>query len=206
MQELELLLRGLIVGLIIAAPVGPVNVLCMHRTILGGWKSGVISGLGAASADGIYGAIAGFSISFIISFLERELFWIRFFGGILLAGIGIWYFFKDPGSFDASEEQSVVSNFRSTFLLTLTNPTTVLSFLAVLAALGMAQHRQWWLTAFLVAGIFCGSMLWWIVLSGIVNHFRDRVNQRGLRWMNRIAGIAIGGFGLASFLLRRSSV
>jgi threonine/homoserine/homoserine lactone efflux protein len=206
MHALELLIRGLLAGLIIAAPVGPVNVLCMHRTILKGWKSGVISGLGAASADGIYGAVAGFSISFIINFLERELFWIRLVGGILLVAIGIWYFFKNPGSFESGAEESATSNFRSTFLLTLTNPTTVLSFLAVLAALGMAQHRQWWLTGFLVAGIFCGSMLWWIVLAGIVNRFRGRVNDSGLRWMNRIAGLAIGAFGVASFLLRKRGV
>ena len=70
----------------------------------------------------------------------------------------------------------------------------------------MGQRRAWWLTVFLVAGIFCGSMLWWIILSSIVNRFRDRVNQRGLRWMNRIAGLAIGGFGIVSFLLRRSTV
>jgi threonine/homoserine/homoserine lactone efflux protein len=206
MHALELLIRGLLAGLIIAVPVGPVNVLCMHRTILKGWKSGVISGFGAASADVIYGAVAGFSISFIIDFLERELFWIRLVGGILLVAIGAVYFFKNPGSFESSAEESATSNFRSTFLLTLTNPTTVLSFLAVLAALGMAQHRQWWLTGFLVAGIFCGSMLWWIVLAGIVNRFRDRVNTRGLRWMNRIAGLAIGAFGVASFLLRKRGV
>ena len=204
MQELELLLRGLIAGLIIAAPVGPVNVLCMHRTILNGWKAGVVSGLGSACADGIYGAIAGFSISFVIGFLQRELFWIRLFGGILLMGIGVWYFFKDPGSFDSDDGSSAASDFRSTFLLTLTNPTTVLSFLAVLAALGMGRHRHWWLTVFLVAGIFLGSMLWWIVLSSIVNRLRGRVTAAGLRWMNRIAGLAIGAFGVASFLLRSS--
>lgn len=201
-----MLIRGLIAGLIIAAPVGPVNVLCMHRTILSGWRSGVISGIGAASADTLYGAVAGFSISFIIGFLERELFWIRFFGGILLVAIGAMYFFKNPGSFDTREEESAASDFRSTFLLTLTNPTTILSFLAVLGSLGMAHHRQVWLTVFLVAGIFCGSMLWWIILSSIVNRLRDRMNDRALRWMNRVAGLAIGGFGIASFLLSRGKI
>lgn len=205
MNELDLLIRGLLAGLIIAAPVGPVNVLCMRRTILNGWRAGVISGFGSASADVIYGAIAGFSITYIISFLERELFWVRFFGGILLVAIGVWYFFKDPGHLK-SEDQDPAADFRSTFLLTLTNPTTVLSFLAVLAALGMAQHRHWWLTIFLVGGIFCGSMLWWIILASIMSRFRDRFNDRGLLWMNRIAGIAIGVFGVISFLLRDRGV
>jgi threonine/homoserine/homoserine lactone efflux protein len=93
---------------------------------------------------------------------------------------------------------------RSTFLLTLTNPTTVLSFLALLAALGMGNQRQWWLTVFLVVGIFCGSMAWWIVLSSIVNHFRGRLNDRILLLMNRFAGLAIGGFGVAICVLSRA--
>jgi threonine/homoserine/homoserine lactone efflux protein len=207
MREIELLIGGIIVGLMIAMPVGPVNILCIHRTIEAGWKSGVISGLGAAAADMLYGGIAGFSITLVVQFLVREQFWIRFFGGILLVAIGIWYFFKRPAPFDAQmrDRGSAYSDMRSTFLLTLTNPTTVLSFLALLAALGMGAHRQWWLTVFLVAGIFCGSMVWWIVLSSIVNLFRDRFNDRILLWMNRFAGLAIAGFGVAAFVFRRGA-
>jgi threonine/homoserine/homoserine lactone efflux protein len=205
MSELELLIRGVIAGLIIAAPVGPVNILCMQRTIFKGWRAGVIAGLGSASADVIYGAIAGFSIAFIINFLEKELFWIRLFGGLLLMAIGAVYFFKNPGSYE-TEGETAVSDFRSTFLLTLTNPTTVLSFLAVLAALGMAAHRQWWRTLFLVAGIFSGSMLWWIVIASVMSRLRDRFNDRSLVWMNRVAGLAIGAFGVVSFLLRNRGV
>jgi threonine/homoserine/homoserine lactone efflux protein len=206
MREIELLIGGIIVGLMIAMPVGPVNVLCIHRTIEAGWKSGVISGLGAAAADMLYGGIAGFSITLVIQFLVREQFWIRFFGGILLVGIGIWYFFKKPVPLDAEvhDRGSAYADMRSTFLLTLTNPTTVLSFLALLAALGMGAQRLWWLTVFLVGGIFCGSMAWWIVLSIIVNHFRDRFNDRLLLLMNRLAGVAIGAFGVAAFVFRRS--
>ncbi len=181
MQELELLIRGLIAGLIIAVPVGPVNVFCMHRTITGGWRSGVISGFGAAAADTMYGAVAGFPASgYIINLLIEELFWIRLFGGILLVGIGAMYFFKDPGAFESNEDESAAADFRSTFLLTLTNPTTILSFLAVLGSLGMGQHRAVWLTSFLVAGIFCGSMLWWIILSSIVSRLRDLGQRQSL--------------------------
>ena len=81
------------------------------------------------------------------------------------------------------------------------NPTTVLSFLAVLASLGLGREAAKWLTLLLVLGIFCGSMLWWIVLTAIVNRFRDRFNDRSMLWMNRIAGVAIGGFGVLAFLL-----
>jgi threonine/homoserine/homoserine lactone efflux protein len=206
MPELELLLRGLIAGFVIAAPVGPVNVVCMHRALLSGWRAGVVSGLGAAAADTCYGAVAGFSISFVIGFLLRELFWIRLYGGILLVIIGALYFFKQTAAAGALESPSAAVHFRDTFLLTLTNPTTVLSFIAVLAALGMGQHRQWWLTVFLVAGIFCGSMLWWIVLSSVFSRLRGHASNRLLRWMNRIGGLAIGGFGIASILLRRSGI
>ena len=208
MRELDLLIRGILTGLIIAAPVGPVNVLCMQRTVLKGWRAGIVSGLGAATADTLYGAIAGFSITFIIGFLERELAWIRLFGGILLVAIGAVYFFKPPASLaDKKEgESSEPADFHSTLLLTFTNPTTVLSFLAVLAALGLGERRPWWMTVFLVAGIFCGSMLWWVILSSIVNRLRDRMTDKTLRWMNRIAGMAIGAFGVISFVLGRKQV
>ena len=206
MREVELLIGGIIVGLMIAMPVGPVNILCIHRTLEAGWRSGVISGLGAAVADMLYGGVAGFSITLVVQFLVREQFWIRLFGGILLVVIGISYFFKRPEPLNAQKQGrgSAYSDLRSTFLLTLTNPTTVLSFLALLAALGMGDPRQWWLTVFLVGGIFCGSMVWWIVLSSIVNRFRDRFNDRTLLLMNRVAGLAIGGFGVAAFVLRRT--
>jgi|ERR1035438_1297498 threonine/homoserine/homoserine lactone efflux protein len=206
MREVDLLIRGIIVGLMIAMPVGPVNILCIHRTIEGGWKSGVLSGLGAAVADMFYGAVAGFSITLVVQFLVREQFWIRFFGGILLVIVGIWYFFKRPEPLDTQTQDraSAYSDLRSTFLLTLTNPTTVLSFLAILAALGIGHQRQWWLTVFLVGGIFCGSMLWWIVLGSIVNLFRDRFNERILLLMNRLAGLLIVGFGIAAIVLSRT--
>src|ERR1035441_5564396 len=148
MREVELLIGGIIVGLMIAMPVGPVNILCIHRTIEAGWRAGVISGLGAAPADMLYGGVAGFSITLVVQFLVREQFWLRLFGGILLVVIGISYFFKRPQSLNGKKQGrgSAYSDLRSTFLLTLTNPTTVLSFLALLAALGMGDPRQWWLT------------------------------------------------------------
>jgi len=205
MSEIALLLRGLIAGLAIAAPVGPVNVLCASRTIAKGWRSGLVSGLGAAIADFLYGSVAGFSIGFIIRFLIREEYWIRLVGGILLVVIGALYYFKRPRSLQPEMGESGRSDFASAFLLNLTNPTTVLSFLAVLAALGFRQHKAWWLTLFLVAGIFCGSMLWWIVLVGLVNRFRNRFDDRSVLWMNRVAGLAIGGFGVFTFALARSA-
>lgn len=202
MTEFELLIRGLLAGLAIAVPVGPVNVLCISRTLSKGWRSGLASGLGAATADTLYGSIAGFSITFIIRFLVREEFWIRLFGGILLILIGVVYYFKRPQALKGEKRgETKQTDYTSALFLTLTNPTTVLSFLAVLAAIGMSQHKTWWLTLFLVLGIFLGSMLWWMVLIGIVNRFRDRFNDGTMLWMNRIAGLAIGGFGAVTLML-----
>lgn len=202
MNALELLLKGVVAGFAIAAPVGPVNVLCFSRTISKGRMAGLISGLGAATADTIYGGIAGFSISFIIVFLLHEEFWIRLFGGMLLVAIGIRYYFKKTQSLEKLEqEEPTHSDFVSALLLNLTNPTTVLSFLAVLAALGMGQHRSWWLKLMLVVGIFCGAMVWWVTVVLAGGHFRDRFNDRAMMWMNRIAGLAIGGFGLVTMAM-----
>jgi threonine/homoserine/homoserine lactone efflux protein len=202
-MDLELPLRGVAAGLIIAAPVGPVNVLCIRRTLEKGWKSGIVSGFGAAFADTLYGAVAGFSISLVIQFLLREEFWIRLIGGILLMGIGVVYYFKAPGSLKGGKDSSAHSDFVSALLLTATNPTTVLSFLAVLATLGLGRHRPLWQTSFLVAGIFCGSMAWWVILASGVNLLRGKVTDRTMGWMNRVAGIAIAGFGLVNVLLSR---
>ena len=140
MTVFGLLVKGLLAGLAIAAPVGPVNVLCVSRTLSKGWRAALVSGLGAATADAFYGAIAGFSITFIIQLLIREEFWIRSIGGILLILVGVSYYFKPPGSLDTGETGATQrSDFASALLLTLTNPSTVLSFLAVLPALQVGR-------------------------------------------------------------------
>jgi threonine/homoserine/homoserine lactone efflux protein len=200
MIELELILRGMAAGFAIAAPVGPVNILCISRTLSKGRLAGLLTGLGAATADTVYGGIAGFSINIVIGWLLREEFWLRLVGGMLLIGIGVVYYFKRPKSLENGNE-SVHSAYVSALVLTLTNPTTVLSFLAVLAALRLSGHRPPLMTLFLVAGIFAGSMLWWLILVTGSNHFRDKVNDRVTLWMNRIAGLAIGGFGVLMMVL-----
>ncbi len=204
MNLLELLIRGVIVGLIIAAPVGPVNVLCVQRTIAKGWRSGLMSGFGSALADTIYGGIAGFSISFVIEFLIRKEFWFRLFGGIALIILGVWYVRRQPESLDKQREETDASDMATTFLLTLTNPTTVLSFLAVLAVLRLGSGRPWYLTMVVVGGIFTGSMLWWFILTGFVYRLRNRFSNRTMVWMNRIGGAAISIFGLITLLLSKA--
>lgn len=202
MIAVELLWKGLAAGVAIAAPVGPVNVLVISRTIEKGWKSGLVSGIGAAVADTFYGSIAGFSITFVISFLIREQRPIKIVGGLLLMSIAVVYSFKKPKSLrEPARGGNAHSDLVSTLLLNLTNPTTVLSFLVVLGALGMGGKRPWWLTSVLVGGIFAGSMAWWIVLIVTGNRLRDRFTDRTMLMMNRVAAIAIGGFGIFTLIL-----
>lgn len=205
MNDLEIVLRGVAAGLIISAPVGPVNVLCISRAVTKGRRAGIVSGLGAAAADTIYGAIAGFSVQFVIGFLLREEFWLRLFGGGLLIAIGAHYYFRNPRRLkEIADEKSPRSDSLTAFLLNLTNPTTVLSFLAVLAALGLHHHKAQWQGFLLVAAIFAGAMAWWLLLATISSHFRNRFTDRAAVWLNRVAGVAIGAFGLATMLLNHA--
>jgi len=195
------LAKGVLAGVAISAPVGPVTMLCVARTIANGRAGGIISGLGAGTVDTIYGAIAGFSVSFIIGFLVREETWIRLGGGALLAALGVRYYFLKPGTPQKEASGPSRSAYVSAFLLNLANPTVVLSFLAVLTALGLGRHKSWGQDLALVAGIFVGAMLWWILLAAITAHFRDRFNHRIMLWMNRLSGLAMGGFGVATLIL-----
>jgi threonine/homoserine/homoserine lactone efflux protein len=209
-MDLDLPLRGLAAGFIIAAPVGPVNVLCIQRTLEKGWKPGMVAGTGAAVGDSLYGGIAGFSISIINQFLIQEEFWFRLLGGLLLMVIGVVYYFRQPPTIAAGttgdtgkNANSAHSDFAAAFLLTVANPTTVLSFLTVLATLGLGRHRSAWETSLLITGIFCGSMTWWLILASGASLLRGRITDYTMGWMNRVAGIAIGGFGLVNVVLSR---
>jgi threonine/homoserine/homoserine lactone efflux protein len=202
MDEIDVLLKGALAGLIISAPVGPVNVLCTSRALIKGRKAGIVSGIGAATADTIYGAVAGFSIQFVIGLLTREEFWIRLFGGVLLIAIGLRYYLRNPRQLkEVEKEESTHSDYVTAFLLNLANPTTVLSFLIVLTALGLHRQRSFGLSLTLVAGVFIGAMLWWICLAVIASRFQDRLNDHTLMLMNKVAGVAIGGFGLVTAAL-----
>jgi threonine/homoserine/homoserine lactone efflux protein len=202
MNTLDLVWRGLITGLIIAAPVGPVNVFCVRQTLTKGWRSGLLSGLGAAAVDTLYGTVAAFSITVIIRILVYQQFRIRLFGGMLLLIIGIAYLFKRPMLNDApGYSADVHSGFVPAFLLNLMNPTAVLSFLAVLAALGLGSPMRGWSTLLVICGIFCGSMGWWIVLIAVVNRLRSRFTLQLAIYMNRVAGLAIGSFGVTLIVI-----
>ena len=199
MTEFDVLGKGILAGFAISAPVGPVNVFCISRALEKGPGAGFRAGLGAALADTIYGAIAGFSVPFVIGFLFREELWIRLAGGFLLIAIGVRYYFRPPrNKRRPGGDDSAHSDSAGAFLLNLTNPTTVLSFLAVLSLLGLPQHGSPADGAIVVAGIFAGAMMWWISVTAVAGRLRTRLTERAIVWMNRVAGIAIGAFGLVT--------
>jgi threonine/homoserine/homoserine lactone efflux protein len=198
----DFFLRGLIIGFSIAAPVGPIGVLCIRRTLAEGRASGFFSGLGAATADALYGFVAGFGLTFISGVLIRQQGGFRLVGGVFLCYLGLKTFLAKPAGQSASASGTgLLGAYVSTFFLTLTNPITILAFAAIFAGLGIARQGENYVSAgILVLGVFLGSALWWLILSNGVGLFRKRFDLQALRWVNRASGIIILGFGLISLI------
>jgi len=198
-MDLNFLLRGLAIGFSIATPVGPVGVLCILRTLAEGRVSGLFSGLGAATADAIYGCVAGFGVTFISSILINQQILFRLTGGLFLCYLGVKTFLARPSEQSASTTRhfGLAGAYASTFFLTLTNPMTILSFAAIFAVLGLVSTGGNFVSAaLLVLGIFFGSASWWFLLSGGISLFRSRFSLNWLHWVSRVSGIIILGFGL----------
>ena len=201
-MELTTFLRGMMIGISIAAPVGPIGVLCIRRTLAEGRQAGFVSGLGAASADAIYGSIAAFGLTSISMLLVDQQDWLRLIGGGFLVYLGArTYFSRSAGELAAgsNDKKGLAGFFASTFLLTLTNPMTILSFAAIFAGLGLGiTDGDLADSMAIVGGVFCGSALWWLMLSSGTGLFRRFLNGSGRVWINRISGVIILTFGLAA--------
>ncbi len=195
-------LRGLIVGFSIAAPVGPIGVLCIRRTLAEGRAVGFVSGLGAATADGAYGLIAALGVTSVATFLVGHQLWFRLVGGAFLCLLGARTFAAQPaGRAPDAPNTRFLGAYTSTLVLTLTNPLTILSFAAVFAGLGLGTAAgDYGTAALLVLGVFLGSTLWWAVLSGLTSRLGATLEHAGLRWVNRISGAIITAFGVAAIL------
>ncbi len=204
-MDISFFLRGLIVGFSTAAPVGPIGILCIRRTLAEGRVSGLVSGLGAATADAIYGCVAGFGLAIISDFLISQWIWFRIIGGGFLCFLGVRTFLSKPAENVAPVKgNGLVGSYVSAFFLTITNPMTIISFAAIFAGLGIGGAGGSYVSAgVLVLGVFIGSALWWLILSGGVSIFRARFNSHRMLWVNRISGIMIAGFGLIALLSLR---
>ncbi|MGF1481088.1 MAG: LysE family translocator [Cyanophyceae cyanobacterium] len=196
-----ILLTGLMIGFSIAAPVGAIGILCINRTLVQGRLAGLISGLGAATADGVYGCIAGLGLTFISRLLIEQQFWLRLVGGIFLCYLGIKTFIDKPAQQKiAKESSSLIHAYVSTFFLTITNPLTILAFVAIFAGAGLTDSPSYRAASLLVLGVFSGSACWWLLLCSGVSLLRKHFTPQKLQYLNRISGTVLTGFGLIALV------
>lgn len=201
MSHTPLFVRGILIGLTIAAPVGPIGVLCIRRTLAEGRIAGLASGLGAATADAAYGVISALGLTLIADFLTAQQSWLRLVGGLFLFCLGVRAILSRPAVLETAPlgKKGLLSAYVTTFILTVTNPMTIFAFAAIYAGILSAGQR----TAnalMLVLGVFSGSALWWTALSGGVSLFRCWITPSALLWVNRISGFIVVGFGIALWL------
>jgi threonine/homoserine/homoserine lactone efflux protein len=199
---IEILLKGLLIGFLIAAPVGPIGVLCIRRTLAEGWRVGLATGLGAATADALYGAIAAFGLTALTALLVGGRVWLALAGGLFLIYLGVRTFLSEPKAQNGASErdENIIAAYASTFFLTVTNPLTILSFAAVFAGWNVDTGGNYLSATLLVIGVFAGSAAWWLLLSGTVSLLRRRVGPTALRWVNRLSGAIIAAFGIAALV------
>ncbi len=191
-----LFLKGLAFGFILAATVGPMWVLCFRRTVAYGPLAGLASGMGIAVADGIYGAVAAFGLTAVSAFLLEHELWLGLGGAAFLLWLGAKTLLAAPQATDAAnlERLSPGAAFASTLGLTLTNPPTILAFVAIFAGLGLASSDDYAAAGLIVLGVFLGSAAWWIFLAAAAGRLRGRIGPRLLRGINAASGLAILGF------------
>ncbi|HAL55697.1 MAG TPA: lysine transporter LysE [Bacteroidetes bacterium] len=200
-MEHNFLLEGIVIGFSLALPVGPIGILCIRKTLAEGHVPGFIIGLGAASADAIYGCIAAFGLSVVSNLLLSQQIWFRLIGGVFLCYLGIKTFIARPANQSVPiNGRGLLASYVSTFLLTLTNPISILAFIGIFAALGLGNGLDLSSAWTLVLGVFLGSVLWFLTLSTSVTLFRDKISHVGLGWVNRISGILIIAFGVLAIL------
>jgi threonine/homoserine/homoserine lactone efflux protein len=196
-----LIVGGFVLGFAVAAPVGPIGVLVIRRTLALGPRTGFVSGLGAATADAAYGCFAALGLTSATHLLVGHAGLLRMAGGVFLGWFGVRTLLIRPAAPGppSVEQSGLWAAYGSTLLLTVTNPMTILSFAAAFAGLGLADGVSGPVTGLgLVAAVFLGSMLWWGLLSGAVGLVRDRVGQRALRVVNWVSGAVLIGFGASA--------
>ncbi len=193
-STLAVLFKSALIGLSIAAPVGPIGLLCIQRTLDHGPRVGLATGLGAAAADALYGAIGAFGVTAVIALLTEARTFLAVGGALFLLWLA-WGAWHQGEAKQAAAVQGGIRGwhaFGGTFLLTMSNPATILSFIAVFSSLaaGMATLSPAWM----IAGVFVGSAAWWLVLVGLVGRMRERLQPRHLRWIRRGSALLLAGF------------
>ncbi len=199
-----ILIRGIIVGFLVAAPVGPLGLLCIRRTLSSGWRTGFVAMIGGAVADGMYGAITALGLTTVSGFFIGNEMWIRTIGGIFLMLIGL-RLMRTPvaKTIEQSGAVNVWSDMAESFVAAATNPMTLPALVVIFAATGLATGSE--LGVFraitIAVGVFIGFLLWWLALSVFVDAMRGKFTPTLIRNINRVAGIIIIICGLVTFWL-----
>ena len=192
---MSLFFKGLVFGFLLAATVGPMWVLCFRRTVELGVLAGIVSGMGIAVADGLYGAVAAFGLTALSGFLLQHSYWIALAGAVFLLYLGFRNLLARPAmDQDAATSKGLIQDFISTLGLTLANPPTLLAFAAIFAGLGLASSTDYEAAALVVLGVFLGSALWWLILAGGAGWLRARMGPGLARAINVVSGLSILGF------------
>jgi putative LysE/RhtB family amino acid efflux pump len=197
----SLLLRGFVLGFAVAASPGPIFFLCLRRTLLRGWPTGVASGLGVATADGLYAAVAVFGIAAVASVMAGGAKGLALVGGAALVGVGLRALWVRPGAVAASPQttgRGLAWAYASTLGLTITNPATIVSFAALAAALGAGLQGGFAPPAVVVAGVALGSLTWWCLLAGLAGFLRTRITPSVTRWIGVVSGLVIAALGIVA--------
>ncbi len=206
MDYILLAFSGILIGLFVAAPIGPVNLICIRRTLAFGPLNGFMSGLGAAAGDTVFAIVTSFGLTAVAQLIKGYASYIELVGGVLLIYFGVhtYYAKVEARLVDklAAKEKGASSLFRamaSTFALTITNPATLFGFAVFIAGLGglAGGHPSLLNASFVVLGVAAGSTLWWLVLTTLVGLFHATITDRTMALINRISGIVIAGAGIA---------
>ncbi len=196
--------KGLVLGFSIAAPVGPIGLMCIRRSLSNGRLAGLATGMGAATADACYGAVAGFGLTRVTSFMIGERTWLTLVGGLFLCWLGARIMRTHPDLSAARQPDSWTHGaFLSALIITLTNPLTILAFVGAFAGLGLAVARDYLAATVLVVGVFVGSGIWWLLLSSFAARMRDRFDPRWLQRVNWASGALLIVVGLGALLSLR---
>jgi len=189
--------KGFMIGFSIAAVVGPISLLCIRRTLAYGRLAGFASGLGAAMGDAFYGAVAGFGLTVISNFLLAHQDAFRLVGGLFLCYLGITTFLsKPPTAIQDTKKRNLLGDFISTFALTITNPLTILSFMAVFAGFSFATTTPNYFSALLlVCGVFVSAATWWFILTSTIGFLKSSLKPQSMVLINRCSGALIFAFG-----------
>jgi threonine/homoserine/homoserine lactone efflux protein len=196
--ETELFIHGIILGIALAAPVGPIAFVCIQRSLANGRLHGIISGLGIATADAFYAAVTAFGLALISDFLLTRQWFFRLFGGIALIAVGIRIFFAaPPDATTAPGTESYLADYSTMLAFALANPLTILFFAIIIPGFGVVISGSTWVTpTIFVVGVFLGEVAWWVFLCGTLGSMRSYLTRERLHLINRLSGLVITAFGV----------